>query len=132
MISGVNQNPQQPNRETVVAEVLDLLRRSREFLLDPTPQNVDCCRMIMAQCAGRLEGIAHDPESNPQAREAFAASIHLVREELRRIAGLLAAAARFRHDLVEVMRVAEPAPAIPSEPLEAEAPEKARRVQVLC
>lgn len=124
--------PGQDQPDQLIAGVLDSLRGAREFLLDPSPQNIDCCRMIMGQCAERMAGLVQCPQLASYAGENFANSIRLVRDELSTIAGLLTSAATFRRDLLRAMRGAVQA-AIPIDnPSQKHPAAKVRRVHVLC
>ena len=115
----------QASPQRVIAEILDSLRRSREFLLDPNPQNIDCCGMMMGQCANRMARLLDAPGLTPRMEN----SMVLVRTELNAIAGLLSSAATFRRDLLKVMRAAAGPIAVPADTIPSE---KAQRVHVLC
>ncbi|HTA44380.1 MAG TPA: hypothetical protein VK789_18150 [Bryobacteraceae bacterium] len=116
--------PDQASPEQAIAGILDSLRRAREFLLDPSPQNIDCCGMMLGQCANRMAGLLGNPELTSGTENSMA----LVRTELNAIAGLLASAATFRRDLLKVMRAAASPLAIPGDTTS----QKAQRVHVLC
>jgi hypothetical protein len=126
MTPGLNQDRVHATPEAAIAEVLDTLERAREFLLDPNPQNIDCCRVTMAQCAERMAEVAHDPNLASLTEERLMASMKPVQDELRRISALLGSAAAFHRDVLQVMRGASPAPVIP---MDAHV-EKVRRVHV--
>lgn len=119
-----------PGVERAAVNVLDLLRRAREFLLDPTPQNIDCCRILMARCAEDMTGMARDPELASGHGEGFKAIIRQVQNELGAIAELLASAARFRRDALKIMRAAAKSLDAVEKPAE-KIPGKVHRVHVL-
>ena len=125
-----------------IADVLESLQRSRELLLDPSPQNIDYCRMVMGQCTERLTEFTQDPEFAAHSSDIFVADVRRIRMELASIAGLLTAAAAFRRGMLQAMRSATviAAPAMPAISRATPAPvipidtagEKARRVHILC
>lgn len=128
-------DPESPDTARLIAEMLASLRRSRDFLLDPTPQNIDCCRMILGRCADQLGPLAGNPTIAARAARDNASSFQLARKELSSIAGLLGSAATFRRDLLQAMRAAADIPAIV---IDASAqhhppqdPEKVQRLHVL-
>lgn len=108
--------------EREIAEILESLRRSREFLLDPSPQNIDCCGMMAGHCATRMARLLETPELASGAGK----SLDLVRGEINAISALLTSAASFRRELLSVMRAAAPSSAIQNPPSE-----KAQSVHVL-
>jgi hypothetical protein len=113
--------------DRLIADSLDSLKRSRLLLLDPNPQSIDYCRIVMTQCTATIEGLIRDPNQLSTASPAFTTSLKLVRKELGAIAGLLDSAAAFRRDMLKVTCEATPTPAIPIDA----SGTKARRVHVL-
>ncbi|HXJ41515.1 MAG TPA: hypothetical protein VNH18_19710 [Bryobacteraceae bacterium] len=103
--------PAEPNPDRLILNVLDSLKRARALLLDPAPQNIDCCRMIVAQCVHGMTELVND--TRPETRGHSITSVRLVRDELHSIAALLESAADFRRDILRVMTAAAPAPVIP-------------------
>ena len=122
-----------------IADVLESLQTSRELLLDPSPQNIDYCRMVMGQCTERLTELTQDPEFAARASDIFAADVRRIRIELASISGLLTAAAAFRRGMLQAMRSATVSAATapsrvtfaPIIPIDTTV-EKARRVHMLC
>jgi hypothetical protein len=115
------------NPDQLIADSLESLRQCRLLLLDPSPQSIDYCRIVMAQCTERIEGLIRDPNLVLSTNGAFTSSLRLIRRELGAIAGLLESAAAFRRDMLRVTCGATPAPVVPID-----APGiKARRVHVL-
>lgn len=114
--------------EQSIASVLDSLRRARVFLLDPGPRNIDCCRMIMAQCAEQTRDLIRNAAILRSAGRDFRESIELMRKELGVITALLASAAGYRRGMLQAMRAA----AGPAAELPGNCAEKAQRVHVLC
>jgi hypothetical protein len=97
--SGMNVEAGDPNR--VIAGVLDSLRQSRGLLLDPSPRNVDCCRVAVAQCTQTVGKLAADRAG--WDRGQLTASLLLVRCELGAITELLDSAAVFRRDMLKAI-----------------------------
>ena len=87
-----------------IADVLESLSQSRALLLDPSPQNIDHCQVMMGQCAERLAEFVQDPDFAARAGDRFIADVHKVRSELASLSGLLNAAAAFRRDMLTAMR----------------------------
>ena len=120
--------PDRANPEQEIAQILETLRRSREFLLDPSPQNIDYCGMMASQCATRMARLLEKPELAMGAGK----SLDLVRSEINAITDLLASAATFRRNLLGVMHAAALPITTTANPSLEEASEKARSVHVLC
>lgn len=117
--------PDTASAEQAIAGVVESLCRARQFLLDPSPRNIDCSRILMAQCAGQLASVI---ECSRSGGESLRESIGLVRRELGTIASLLASAASYRRGLLNAMRAAAGAEMMVSD----NGSEKVQRVHVLC
>jgi hypothetical protein len=113
-----------PNQ--VMAGVLSSLRQSRALLLDPSPQNIDCCRMAVSQCVQKVGHLVASDRATWNARE-LQPSLLLVQTELTAIAGLLDSAAVFRRDMMRTISVAS----LPKVVEIDSAPQKVRHVHVL-
>jgi hypothetical protein len=117
-----------PDPNQVIAGVLDSLRQSRTLLLDPCPQNIDCCRVAIAQCVNKVGNLMEGDRAAWNGRD-LKASLLQVRGELGAIAKLLDSAAAFRRDMLKVISGASRRSHVIE--IDAIPDEKARRVHVL-
>jgi hypothetical protein len=120
-----------PNPDQSIAQVLEKLKQARRLLLDPSPQNVDCCQALVYQCFEQAASLLKDPHVRSLATESLISQIRAIQEELNSIARLLDSAATFRRDLLRVISKVTPAETA-TEPAEAAVngagEEKARRL----
>lgn len=90
----------------VIEAVLHALRRSRDLLLDPSPGNIDCCRIAMSQCISPVSGLMQSDRSQwngPELRQCLLQ----IRAELRAISNLLDSAAAFRRGMLTAICAAD-------------------------
>lgn len=120
MTPGIDPNP-------VVAGVLDTLRRSRALLLDPTPRNVDVCRLAVFQCVHKLSA-AMEADRSDRHNEALPKLLLDIRAELGTLAHLLDSAAAFRRNTLGKAPAADRHAAIDTDPA---ASQTVRRVHLL-
>lgn len=99
------------NPNQVIAGVLDTLRQSRAMLLDPSPRNIDSCRVAVAGCIARVSRLAETDRANWNS-PALRDSLQLMQRELNGITALLDSAARFRRDMLKTISEATPSPVI--------------------
>lgn len=112
---------------TVVAGVLDSLRQSRTLLLDPSPQNIDWCRMAISQSAQRIADLINGDRSRWNQQE-LTRSLLKIRSELNSISKLLDSAAAFRRNRMKGISGKTPVQAVE---YDAEADEMVRHVHIL-
>jgi len=98
-----------PNK--AIAGVLDTLRRSRKFLLDPTPRNVDLCSAVLSQCVQKIVNLM-EGDHLACDYDKLRLSLLNVRAETSAIAGLLDSAAAFRRDMLRAESIAPHQPPI--------------------
>lgn len=89
----------------VIAAVVDTLRRSRSLLLDPSPRNIDWCRIAVSQCAHKIAGIMQGDRSQWDKNELSPALLR-IRSELSAIANLLDSAAAYRRGMLSALSAA--------------------------
>ena len=121
-------SPGAPDPNQVIAGVLDSLRQSRALLLDPCPQNIDCCRAAIAQCVNKVGTLMEGDRGAWKSRD-LKVSLLQVRGELSAIAALLDSAAAFRRDMLKVISGATHRPHVIE--IDTIPDQKARRVHVL-
>jgi hypothetical protein len=83
----------------VIAGVLDTLRQARSLLLDPSPQNIDVCRLSVFQCVHKLVAAMEGDRSDWQKKELTNLLLDM-RSELSSISDLLDSAAAFRRNML--------------------------------
>jgi hypothetical protein len=84
----------------VIAGVLDTLRQARKLLLDPSPRNIDACRVAVFQCVHKVVTVMESDRADWQ-KEALTNLLLDMRAELSAIAGLLDSAAAFRRNMLK-------------------------------
>ena len=90
----------------VITGVVDSLRQSRELLLDPSPRNVDCCRVAIAQCIQKVAGLMEGDRSRWNKHELRPPLLQ-IRGELGALSNLLNSAAAFRRGMLTAVSAAE-------------------------
>jgi hypothetical protein len=88
--------------DQVIAGVVDSLRQSRALLHDPSPRNIDRCRLVITQCAHKVGKLLEGDRAAWKGLD-LKNSLLLVRGELSAIAKLLDSAAVFRRDMLKVI-----------------------------
>jgi hypothetical protein len=83
----------------VIAGVLDTLRQARSLLRDPSPQNIDVCRLSVFQCVHKLVTAMEGDRSDWQKTELTNLLLDM-RSELSAISDLLDSAAAFRRNML--------------------------------
>jgi len=111
----------------IAAGVLDTLGRSRALLLDPSPRNIDWCRLAISQSVQKIAGLMQGDRSrwnNNELRD----SLLQIRAELSGISKLLDSAAALRRDRLKGISATTPSHVVE---FDSEAVETVRRVHVL-
>lgn len=93
----------------IIAAVLDTLRQSRNLLLDPSPRNIDWCRIAVSQCAHKIAGLMQRDRAQWDKNELSHALLR-IRSELRAIANLLDSAAAYRRGMLSALSAANRPP----------------------
>ncbi len=83
----------------VIAGVLETLRQARRLLLDPSPQNIDVCRLSIFQCVHKLV-TAMEGDRSAWPKTELTNLLLDMRSELSAIADLLDSAAAFRRNML--------------------------------
>lgn len=86
----------------VIAGVLDALRQSRSLLIDPSPRNIDWCRVAISQCIHKIGGLMQADRSQWNKHELSDAVVQ-IRGELTAIAKLLDSAAAYRRGMLSAL-----------------------------
>lgn len=112
---------------TVVAGVLAVLRQSRALLLDPSPRNIDCCRVAISQSVHRIVDLMQGDRSQWNKKE-LSESLQQVRGELGGISNLLDSAAALHRNRLKGISASTPSPVVE---FDGDAVETVRRVHIL-
>jgi hypothetical protein len=83
----------------VIAGVLDTLRQARSLLLDPSPRNIDACRLSIFQCVHKLVTAMEGDRADWPKKELTNLLLEM-RSELSAISDLLDSAATFRRNML--------------------------------
>jgi hypothetical protein len=122
-----------PDSDRLIVHVLDSLKRARRLLLDPSPQNLDCCQALVSQCVEQIAGLSKDRGVKVHATQRLTSQVRQIQQELNSIARLLDSAAAFRRDLLRVISKATQGATAPEQTGIAQIDteeEKARRLHV--